>query len=202
MQWRGLNSAAGLASAQLRCSDNHRPVMNDNCVLFTSVYGNLFTDLDYKFWKLNMSNDFLPILKGSALFQPWLCLNFGHCGINWFCPVELTSAFKKHLWRHVFYPLPQVLVLLKKKKKVEKGKGRPLGETITNDCLFLLGLSETSNSKIHNWDPCQGEGGPKGLICASLRPKQLVMKFSSNRIKKYSSGWIATKSKGAEWHTH
>lgn len=125
MQWRGLNSAAGLASAQLRCSDNHRPVMNDNCVLFTSVYGNLFTDLDYKFWKLNMSNDFLPILKGSAVFQPWLCLNFGHCGINWFCPVGLTSAFKKHLRRHVFYPLPQFLVLLKKKSG--RGKRQALG---------------------------------------------------------------------------
>lgn len=34
------------------------PVMNDNCVFSTSVYGNLFIDLDYKFWKLCMFNDF------------------------------------------------------------------------------------------------------------------------------------------------
>ena len=84
---------------------------------------------------------------------------------------------------------------------MEKGKGRPLGETITNDCLFLLGLSETSNSKIHNWNPCQGEGGPKGLICASLRPKQLVMKFSSKWMDGYKIKrcWVTYTLEKENW---
>lgn len=44
--------------------------------------------------------------------------------------------------------------------------------------------------------------GPLGLICVFLRQKQLAMKFRPNRIKKHSSQWMATKSRGIEWHTH
>lgn len=56
--WRQKPEFRLLDRPWLRCSDNNTPVMNDNCVFSTSVYGNLFIDLDYKFWKLCMFNDF------------------------------------------------------------------------------------------------------------------------------------------------
>lgn len=79
-RWRSGNPAADWP--QLRCSDNNKAAVNDNWAFSTSVYGNLFIDLDYKFWKLYMFNDFSPTLKSPILFQPRPCLNPGHCWIN------------------------------------------------------------------------------------------------------------------------
>lgn len=82
--WRPKHEFRLLDWPRLRGSDNNRPMMNDNCVFSTSVFGNLFIDLDYKFWKPYIFNDFFfPLtLKGSVLFQPCLCLNFAHWGMN------------------------------------------------------------------------------------------------------------------------
>lgn len=122
LQWgRGGEACIRLQDwPRLRCSDNNRAVMNANYVFSTSVYGNLFIDLDYKFWKLYMFNDFSPTLKGSVLFQPWLCLKSGHCWIH----SDLAPWNQRMWWRkawNVTSLTPELLMSFR--RQAGKGKG-------------------------------------------------------------------------------
>lgn len=120
----------GLSSAALTIADPWWMII----VFSTSEYGNLFIDLDYKFWKLYIFNDFLLTLKELCSISSMTLPKFWAWS-NWlrFCLVKWAFMIKKHLKCHFCHP--QVPCFLQK-KKVGKVKSRHLGKDFRKWLFF------------------------------------------------------------------